>query len=101
MRKNLRGASSADDDEERYSDEEEQEEEPAPKSRKRKKKGELRSSIPDDAPPPALSPGDQMMTIWKNTELGLQAIIQTKGLVIRSEFVPVATIRKFMETAVQ
>ena len=100
MRKNLRGASSADDDEERYSDEEEQEEEPAPKSRKRKKKGELRSSIPDDAPPPALSPEDQMMTIWKNTELGLQAIIQTKGLVIRSEFVPVATIRKFMETAV-
>jgi hypothetical protein len=39
-----------------------------------------------------------MMAIWKNTELGLQAIIETKGLVIRSEFVPVATIRKFAST---
>jgi hypothetical protein len=87
MRKNLRDVSSADDDEERYLDEEGQEEEPAPKSRKRKKKGELRSSIPDDAPPPALSPEDQMMTIWKNTELGLQAVIQTKGLVIRNDII--------------
>jgi hypothetical protein len=84
MRKNLRGASSADDDEERYLDEEEQEEEPAPKSRKRKKKGELRSSIPDDAPPPALSPGDQMMTMWKNTELLNGPVPRAGGIALRS-----------------
>jgi hypothetical protein len=71
--------SSADGDERGHSDEEEQEEEPAPKLRKRKgKKGGPPSLIPGDAPP-ALSLEDQMMTIRKNTELGLQATIQSKG----------------------